>query len=77
MLAALFESYINILQKCYKGREKYARLQIQWMELIWAIQYEPSIRQDVDKAHAAQCWAALIQSTGLNPSVTTTSVMSC
>ena len=37
----LFDKYLDLVVGL-KGREKYASLQVQWMELLRCIQYEPT-----------------------------------
>jgi len=38
---ALFDEYLGLVDG-FKGREKYTSLQVQWMELLCCIQYEPT-----------------------------------
>ncbi len=68
--AALFNQYVALLEKCFKGREKYSTLQVEWMEYIRLVQYERP-----RKCEAAKLWAQLVEKTSLNPSETTKSAI--
>ncbi len=72
LVAALFEKYISILERCFKGREKYARLQIEWMESVRAAQHD----HDRPQEEATSRWADLLE-TIPNPSTATSSILSC
>ena len=41
-VGALFQQYITLLGQCFKGKEKYAKFQLQWMELVRVLIHKPA-----------------------------------
>ena len=70
LLNALFVKYVALLEACFKGREKYGTLQVEWMECIRLVQYECPCT-----CEAAKLWAQLVEKTNLNPSEATKSAI--
>ena len=69
---ALFDKYIHLLQDCQKGREKYSRLQVKWMENLRIIQFEPD-----SSCTTAICWRELPSKIGATPPSTISAILSC
>ena len=70
---ALFDKYTTILQDCQKGREKYALLQVHWMECLREIQFDPD-----SSSNTAVCWRELTaKAGGCTPSTNSSTILSC
>ena len=63
LVVTLFSHYMVLLEECFKGKEKYGRLQVQWMEYVRLVQYE---RPPV--CEAGKLWAQVVEESGLGPS---------
>jgi len=59
---ALFDEYLGLVDR-FKGHEKYTSLQVQWMELLCCIQYEPTSQ----KANS-QKWSLAVKKVQILPS---------
>lgn len=63
---ALLKQYVTLLQQCFKGREKYAKFQLQWMELVRVLLHDSDDSHPVGKE-----WGLLIEKAAQEPSCTT------
>ena len=61
----LFDKYLDLVVGL-KGREKYASLQVQWMELLRCIQYEPTSQKAI-----SQKWSLAVKEVETVPSTAT------
>ncbi len=61
------------MEECFQGKDKYTRLQVNWMDSLHCAQH------DVEKAgNVGRCWQKLFQKTELNPEADVKSViLSC
>ena len=62
---AAFEQYTKVFESCFKGKDKYSRLQLDWIEFTRCIQFDPS---NSKAGEAGQCWQSLIACTESSPS---------
>ena len=68
---ALFKQYAALLGQCFQGREKYAKFQLQWMELVRSLLHEPA-----DDSHpVGKEWGLLVRKAAQEPSCSTKGAM--
>lgn len=71
LLHTLFTHYLVLMEECFKGKEKYGKFQVEWMEYVCLVQYEcPPVSE------AGKLWLQVVEKSGLGPSASTQSVTS-
>ena len=53
-VSLVFNKWISLVRQCCKGREKYAKLQVKWMDFVRTVLHEP-----VHKHNASKQWSVV------------------
>ena len=62
-VSLVFKEYISLVRQCCKEREKYANLQVKWMDFVRTVFHEP-----VHKHNASKQWSVVVGKIDVAPS---------